>query len=487
MDKINKNIVVSFATQYSELVIQFLSVLVLARILSPAEIGTYSVAAFLMTLLHVFRDFGVARYVVQVHTLTPEKIRSALGVAFILAWTVALVLLGSSNVIANLYQTPAIREILIIMSASFAITPLGGLLTAIFRREMQLRKILVIKLSSALCHVSVAIFLALEGFGAVSLAWANFAGILVFGIVATMLRSPGTPLLPRFTEVREILSFGSISSLGSLANVAGANAPDVVIGKIINLAAAGYFSRGNGLVQLFKTLVVGSVLPLILPHFAQLRRENGDQTKPYYSAVEHLTAFAWPFFSVMALLALPVVRTLYGPQWDASVPIVQLLCVAGAISAVGTFASEVMVANGKIRDITTAQVIGCAMRVSAILLASSHGVAAMAAALIAAECLSLFVVSHFLQAATGIAFLPVIKSTRKSLVICAWSSVIPAGIGITGATEAAASWLPTMAGLVGAAAGWIVGVIQTNHPIKALLDLGYNRVMRAAAQAPSNE
>src|SRR5690606_662674 len=147
MNSTKKSIGLSFAAQYVELFIHFLAVLVLARILTPDEIGLYSVAAFLMTMLHVFRDFGVANYIIQEPNLSSEKIRSAMGVAIILALTVALVLFLCSSYFSDFYGDERIKDILIIMAASFAVSPFGSLLLGIFRREMQFKKIFVVKIS----------------------------------------------------------------------------------------------------------------------------------------------------------------------------------------------------------------------------------------------------------------------------------------------------------------------------------------------------
>ncbi len=469
MSKTKKHLLISFATQYSELVIQFISVLILARLLSPEQVGVYSVAAFLMTLLHVFRDFGVAKYVVQEPELTNDKIRSAFGVAIILAWLVAAILLLSSGYVANLYREPEIRKILIVMSASFAITPLGSLLSALYTREMQFGKILIIRVASALCHVTVAVSLAYAGYGALSLAWANFAGILSYGLVANLLRSKGLPWLPQFRNIKEILSFGSISSVGNLGNVASNNAPDVIIGKVINMAAAGYYSRANGLIQLFKTLVSGTVLPLILPYFAQIRRENGDPTRAYHMTMEYLTVFAWPFFAVMAVLAFPIVRTLYGAQWDTSVPVVQVLCLAGAIAAIGTFAGDVMIANGHLKDVTKTQVVASVIRIGAIFIACPYGLLAIAIGIIISECISVWLVSYYLSRTMGVRFGGIVRISTKSAVVTVTTVAIPAAIMLLSPLASASSWIIMVAGGIGALGGWIVGIHWTSHPAKAHL------------------
>lgn len=477
MSKTKKHLLISFATQYFELGIQFIAVLILARLLSPAQVGTYSVAAFLMTLLHVFRDFGVAKYVIQEPKLSNDKIRSAFGVAIMLAWAVATLLFLCSGYIARLYKEPEIERILVVMSFSFAITPLGSLLSALFTREMQFGKILVIRVSSALCHVTTAVSLAYAGYGAISLAWANFAGILSYGVVANLLRPPGLPWLPRFRDIREILSFGSISSVGNMGNVASTNAPDVVIGKVIDLAAAGYYSRANGLIQLFRTLVSGTVMPLILPYFSKLRRENGDASRAYRLTVEYLTVFAWPFFAVMAVLAFPVVRTLYGEQWDASVPVVRVLCVAGSVAALSTFAGDVMIANGNLKEVTISQLVASIVRIAGIVLCSSMGLLGIAAGVIVSECLFVWITSHYLQRTMDLHFKGILRDTAKSGIVTLLSAAFPALIAFLCAGSALPSWLVLALGLIAALTCWIAGIYWTGHPIKPHLQ----QVVRAVS------
>jgi O-antigen/teichoic acid export membrane protein/peptidoglycan/xylan/chitin deacetylase (PgdA/CDA1 family) len=462
-----KHVGVSFATQYFEMTIHFLAVLVLARLLTPEDIGTFSVAAFLMAFLHMFRDFGVVQYLIQEHDLTNDKIRSAMGVSIILALAVAAILLASSGFLGRFYSNPVIEKILIVMSASFAISPFGSMLSGIFRRNMQLKSIFITRITSALCHVTVAITLAVYGLGAMSLAWANFAGILSFGIIANLLRPKGMPKLPRFNNIKTVLSFGGISSVGNAANMAGTNMPDLVIGKVMSMASVGYFSRATGLIQLFTKLITSALNPLVLPYFSQLRREGKDFSAPYLLAVEHLTALAWPFFIVMMLLAQPIIRTLYGTQWDASVPLVELLCLAGCISSISLFATQVMVANGQVKNSTYAQLIALPFRVGAVLYASLYDLKMIAISLIVSELIALVIISWFLNNTIKVGPLNLLKATQRSALVALSSSIIPLMINIFWTGDPAMPWLPLTMGILGAAAGWISGIFVSRHPLAA--------------------
>ena len=153
-----KAIGISFATQYVELGIQFVSVMVLARILSPSEIGTFSVAAMLMTMLHTFRDFGVIQYIIQERELDRDKLSSVMGVAILLALAIAGVMALLSVPVAQFYANQALRDVMLVMAASFAISPFGSVVLGVLRREGRLDAIFYVKTFAALCQVSVGIF-----------------------------------------------------------------------------------------------------------------------------------------------------------------------------------------------------------------------------------------------------------------------------------------------------------------------------------------
>ena len=465
MAYLKKSLGLSFATQYTEMAIQFVGVMFLARLITPEEIGIYSVAAFLMALLQVFRDFGVGKYLISVDELTPDRIRSAYGVAIILAWAIALFLLFAAPYVADFYDEPRVADILTVMSASFAITPLGSLLTSIFRRHMEFKKVLVVRITSAICHVITAVSLALLGLGALSLAWANFAGILGFGVTAMILRTRGTPFMPSFRNIGEIFSFGSVSSLGNIATVLGTNGPDVIIGKAIDLAASGYFSRANGMIQMFRALISGAVGPVILPFFAQLRREEGDVRQAYGMAIAYLTVIAWPFFAVVGLLSLPIIRVLYGPQWDVSAPVAQVLCLMGAVAVLATFAGDVMIAHGKVGQATASQVLTQPVRVLAVLAASPFGLVAIAWALVLVECYTVAVTSRRLHAVTAVGFMDVMRAAWKSFLVTLASTIAPA-VMVLSLDPGRHAWLEVTLGGAGALAGWLAAILWTGHPAR---------------------
>ena len=78
----------SYLNKYLTLVIHFVTTIILARLLTPADIGIYTVASVFVGLGHLLREFGINNYIVQEKDLTTDRIRAAFTLNLLFGWTV---------------------------------------------------------------------------------------------------------------------------------------------------------------------------------------------------------------------------------------------------------------------------------------------------------------------------------------------------------------------------------------------------------------
>ena len=65
----------------------------------------------------------------------------------------------------------------------------------------------------------------------------------------------------------------------------GKSAPELIIGRVLGMAPVAFFSRANGLSELFQRTVVRAVLPVCLPYFAHESRNGEDMRNGYLRTV----------------------------------------------------------------------------------------------------------------------------------------------------------------------------------------------------------
>ena len=101
MSKVYRSLAYAAADSYLSVVLQLVSTVVLARVLSPQEIGTFAVAAVFTALASNFRNFGITEYLIQERELLPGTIRAAFAVNICVSWTMGILLLAASPLVAS--------------------------------------------------------------------------------------------------------------------------------------------------------------------------------------------------------------------------------------------------------------------------------------------------------------------------------------------------------------------------------------------------
>ncbi len=334
MASFRKSLALNFASSSGATAIQFLVSLIIARILSPSEIGIYSIAVVLVNVAHVFRDFGVSTYLQREANLTRNKVRAAIGVAYAVAWMIALALLAGSGWTARYFGYGDIRPVMQILAAGFVLIPFSSVALALLLREYDARGIALGTLWGTLAHTVTSLSLALGGFGAASLAWANLANVAATGLCYLWLRPYNMAYRPRWRGMGGIVRFGSGALFANLLKSINDALPDLVLGKLGTARQVGLVSRANSTVHLFlyvagSAMTFGSQTYLAKAHHAQ------EPLEPLlYRATALITAIGWPMLAVTAVAAEEVVTGLYRPTWLAAAPAVAPLALMTAIELV---------------------------------------------------------------------------------------------------------------------------------------------------------
>lgn len=347
----------SFLDRYAGLLIHTAASMVLARLLTPAEIGVYSVAMVLMALVSNFRDMGAGQFLVRHKALTTEAMRATFTVQLMLGLLIALLLAAAAVPVARFYQEPRLRDIVLVLALNVLVTPWLAYPSAWLVREMRFDQLALIRFGGGLGHAGTAIGLVLLGQGPVSLAWANLATTVVGVVCLQALARPRLPRLPTRHGLRAVLSFGGQLSLVSVMESLRAGVLDLVAGRVSGMAVTGHLSRSQGLVAMFEQLVLSAVNQVALPYFAREQREGRSLGAPLVTMLALITGLGWSFFGGLALLAHPIVRLLYGPQWDTAVELARWLSAAAALALPGLVCQSPLVAMGAMGPVVRANAV----------------------------------------------------------------------------------------------------------------------------------
>lgn len=448
------------------LVISIAGMMILARLLTPTQIGTYSVAAAFIGIAHVLRDFGVGSYLVQESDLTPQRIRAAISIMTLSAWSIAVVLLVSSSHFAAFYSEPLLQPIILVLCINFFLLPFNAPVLSLLRRDMNFAALFKINLISNLAHPITAVTLAWQGHGIMSLAWAPVASLLASLIMTSFYRPSWRLWIPTFTEFGRVASFGLKASAAGVVSVLGTSAYDLILGRMIGFAPLAQFSRAQGLMFLFHRDVMSTVRGVMFPAMAIKKRAGDDLTAFYLRAITNVSGIAWPFYTLLALMAFPVVRIMFGDQWDTAVPLVRILALAGTIGTTFSLSSSLLMARGNVGTILYLELIIQVSRIGLLIPAALHSLEAVAWSVCATYFIAGIANNWVLRRYIGLRFFDLCKALIPSALITGCSSVAPILVVVFfDVQNTDTMFRSTLLAVAGAGFGWLLGVYITNHPI----------------------
>ena len=296
MSSVRKSLFVGFAQNYGTMIFQLAASIFVARLLAPSELGIYSVSAVLVGLAQEVRAFGVPTYIIQEKELTEGRIRSAMGVAILVGWLLAGVIALLSGPAADFYGEPGVRGVMLVLALNFLLMPFGSVTMAYLVRNMNFVPQALGNVASAAVQCAIAVGLAFLGFSYMSLAWASVASTVVMIVVAQFYRPSHMPYRPSLREAKRVARFGVMSTSALVVGDVGQGAPDLIIGRMINMEAVALLGRANSLVQMFDKVVMNAVWRVAMPYFSLNDRDGGNVRGAFLKSVSFVTVLAWPFF-----------------------------------------------------------------------------------------------------------------------------------------------------------------------------------------------
>ena len=405
--------------QSSIQLISFVTIAILARLLTPAEIGVFAVASSVAFLAIELRSLGVGQYLIREEVISHEKIRAATGLMMVVSWGLAMIIAIAAPFVADFYDEQALTIIFWIIAGIFILSPFSSVPNALLTRNMQFGELLIVKFFSSIVRSGSSIGFVLLGFSYYGLAMGTFAGAVVEFLLITYFRPVGVPWAPSFSKFKALLKFGLFTSSANTLQKFSYSIPDLVLGRLASMADVGLFSRGLGLVLFLNKLIVQAVGPVLLPHLSSIKRKGGSVADAYLHAIVLQAAFSWPLFAVVNLSAYPMIRAVFGAQWDFAIPIASILAIWAIFQSTHSLSSFALLSVEKEKLMFVKELIIFIARFVAILVAASYGLTVVAWAMVASGLVELVVNTWAIKKALHIEVRHQIISFVPSMIVTA--------------------------------------------------------------------
>jgi O-antigen/teichoic acid export membrane protein len=446
-------------------VLQFGGAVVLARLLTPYDMGVYAAAAAIIGILGILQAFGITLFIIREPEIDRDLLASAFTVNTALAALLAIAVVGLSAFGGAFLREPGVERVMRVL----ALLPMIGILEFLpatnLERSADFRAIAAVNLLRAAVGTSVTIALAFAGFSYMSIAWGSIAGAVAGAAGFMIAGRQHVSFRVGLTAWRRILRFGMQQLAIQGVNAVSVRAAEFLLGRLLGLSALGLYGRASNLNNMIWSnihMVVGRV---VLVDLADQRRRGIDLRGAYLRTVEVITALLWPCFAGLAILAGPLIDIVYGDAWVGAAPPLAALAVSAILLVSITMTWELFVVchetDRQARFEFVRSGVGLALFVAGCFLS----LAAAAAARIGEALFSIFLYRPHIERMTSTRRADYMPIYRRSAILTA------AACGPALVLMIAYSWSPHVpAALVGAVvagglAAWLGAVRLMDHAL----------------------
>lgn len=368
--------------QAARIVVQFATVVLLARLLTPEAFGAVAVVVAALSMFELFRDLYFASAVVRNTQIAHQELSNlhwaTVGVSLlfffaICVWAVAL--------LTQFAPSPIPPSLVVWLSVSVVISGLSAQHSALLRRQMRLAALAVMEIGATALAASAAVVAALMDWGIWALVLQRLSAAVLVTLLAMMMCGWRPALPRRSVSIRRLAGFGGTRALPSVLDFTGRNLDQILIGCWWGFAPLGLYERAT---RLFTNSVQNADVPLLALSQPVLHRHVRNPVRfrhAYLRIMQAVCMLCMPAAGALAIAPDWVVHVLFGNRWDAATPVIRWIGVMLlALPALNT-ASWLFVSERRRDEMVRWSTVDFVVRLLAVLGGLRYGVEGVAASI----------------------------------------------------------------------------------------------------------
>lgn len=362
--------------------IALIQTLVLAHLLSPAEIGVFTAGTVLTTFVVVFSHSSLSHALVQRHSDIADAAETVFWVTLWSGVLIAGALLATAPVLSRVFGNAQIAAVAAACSGTVLFTSLMSVPDAMMQRSLQFERRVIVDPANAVAFAAVSISLAACGFGVWSLVAAYYAAVVIATVAAWWL-SGWRPRRGRFRRTlwRELAAFAFPLLLESTVERSIEVFEVMLVGHRLQTAALGNYRNGRRLAFLPVMAIVQICSYVLFPAFARIAGERERFSRGFLTALSRMWLVIVPVSALLTALGEPMVILLLGHAWHGAGVLVESMAGVGAGFALMSVCAEALKGAGRPQLINWMTGVGALTAVPLVLILVSHGLFGVGVAL----------------------------------------------------------------------------------------------------------
>ena len=323
-----KGVVWSSIERFSTQGVQFLIMIIMARLLTPKDYGLIGMLAIFLAVAQSLIDSGFSQALIRKQDRTDVDNSTVFYFNIVVSSALYLILFIAAPFVADFYNQPELTSVMRVVCLGVILNSLAVVQRALLTVRIDFKTQAKASLSAAVISGCIGIVLAYCGFGVWSLVVQQLLNLSVNTLLLWIFSKWRPIAVFSWKSFHELFAFGSKLLASGLLDTLYRNIYPIVIGKLFSASSLGHYTRAQQFSEFPSSNVTGIIQRVTYPILCGIQDET-ERLEAVYRKFLKLSAFIiFPLMIGMSAVARPFIDIVLGTQWGFCGQLLQIICFA---------------------------------------------------------------------------------------------------------------------------------------------------------------
>lgn len=321
--------------------------IVLARLLLPSDFGLVALTTTFIGFITLFTNIGFGSAIIHEQKATHKQLSSIYWFNFGLSLLSFLAVISTSQLAADFYDKPQLTSIVFVAALNILITPFFITHYKLLERDLEFKLISKMNLIGIVFGSVAAVIGAYYGLGVYALLLQTLISSMT-RLVLVLKTSKWSPLRQlNYGEVKGMIWYSIKYKASSVALYFERNVDYLILGKFFTSAILGYYAFAYNIMYTPVKRISYIFSNVLFPTFSAIKDNKEKIIEGYFKSIQLIAMVSFPAMALISFNAELIIQIVFGHKWDAAIPIVKILCFAGAIQSISQLGGVIFSSIGK--------------------------------------------------------------------------------------------------------------------------------------------
>ena len=321
----------SVAARTSSRVIDLATLLVLARLLSPADFGLTAIAASLVAIVEMVLEVPLVQALMRLRRIEPSHLDTAFTLGLLRGGIIAVMMMLAAWPVAHIYGDARLVVLILVLALGPITRSLYSPAMVTFFRDLDFRVSFITDFSGKIIAALLSVATLYAGGG----YWALVVNPVVSSLMPTILSYVYAPYTPKLSleKLRDFSAFTGWYTASQILSAFSWQYDRVFLGYNVEKAVLGRYSLASDFSVMPTQSLIGPAMRPVMAAFATMADDRRRLRLSFLKAARLTMFIALPAGIGIALTADQIVNVVLGSQWSSAAVYLRWLSLAVMFTA----------------------------------------------------------------------------------------------------------------------------------------------------------